>query len=300
MPQSGNLYDILGLKRYASMDEVRTKFRQLAVKYHPDKNPDNPEIEELFKEMVAAYNVLSDEEDKRNYDLKLSGFYTYQKVETQEEKKTKRREQVKRMRKRMKEKEEREIKQAYDEANQKIPYKWRYTISIVLTIIALFLILDNWFSYDVINKQESAFFKIFAGYGLSISALVFFLNSIFKKWNAKNIKKPFSFDIRQRISTFFVLYIVLIFNFSFKVPDYYRQLHLKAFGETTQGQLYYDPRISSAILTYTAGGKRIMKLLGKGVFIDLTVIREYDVIVEYSDINPDIMEIKRFDDSLEL
>ncbi|ODM92157.1 DnaJ subfamily B member 9 [Orchesella cincta] len=60
-------YEILGLKKSATDREIKKKFRQLAVKYHPDKNKD-PGAEEKFKEMAEAYEVLTDEEKRKKYD----------------------------------------------------------------------------------------------------------------------------------------------------------------------------------------------------------------------------------------
>jgi curved DNA-binding protein CbpA len=299
MSQSGNLYDILGLKRYASIDEVKTKFRQLAVRYHPDKNPGNKEVEELFKKMVAAYNVLSDEEEKRNYDLRLSGFYTYHKVETEEQKKAKRREQVKRMRKRMKEQEEREIQQVYEDAKRKISYPWRYIIVAVTTILCLLIILNNWFLFDAIGERETSFFKMFGAYGLSTFTTVFFLNSLFKKWNARAIKKPFGFDVRHRIATFFLIYIFLMLTFSFNVPKYYKQFQLNTFGKTTSGSIYYNVQTGSFFLSYEVDEKEIIKDLGSSPLY-ISTNSDFEVEIQYSSVNPYIVKVKRFSSFLEL
>jgi molecular chaperone DnaJ len=61
-------YEILGVGRDASADELKKAFRKLAVKFHPDRNPDNPEAEEKFKLAAEAYDVLSDPKKKQMYD----------------------------------------------------------------------------------------------------------------------------------------------------------------------------------------------------------------------------------------
>lgn len=62
-------YDILGVDKNASEDEIKKAYRKKAKKYHPDKNPDNPdEAREKFKEISEAYEVLADEEKRKRYD----------------------------------------------------------------------------------------------------------------------------------------------------------------------------------------------------------------------------------------
>ena len=65
---SKDYYEVLGLQKGASEDEIKRAFRKLAIKYHPDKNQGNAEAEAKFKEINEAYQVLSDPEKKARYD----------------------------------------------------------------------------------------------------------------------------------------------------------------------------------------------------------------------------------------
>ena len=62
------LYDTLGVAKGASQDEIKKAYRKLARQYHPDKNPGDQEAEERFKEVQSAYDVLSDDEKRKQYD----------------------------------------------------------------------------------------------------------------------------------------------------------------------------------------------------------------------------------------
>ena len=61
-------YEVLGIDKSASADEIKKAYRKLAVKYHPDKNPGDKEAEEKFKEAAEAYSILSDADKKAKYD----------------------------------------------------------------------------------------------------------------------------------------------------------------------------------------------------------------------------------------
>ena len=63
-----DLYEVLGVSREASGDEIKKAYRKLALKYHPDKNPGDKVAEEKFKEISAAYAVLGDDEKRAQYN----------------------------------------------------------------------------------------------------------------------------------------------------------------------------------------------------------------------------------------
>jgi molecular chaperone DnaJ len=79
-------YNILGVSRDATQEEIKRAYRRLALKYHPDRNPGNKEAEEKFKEISEAYEVLSDPEKRAIYDaygysgLKSSGYRGFEDI----------------------------------------------------------------------------------------------------------------------------------------------------------------------------------------------------------------------------
>lgn len=72
---SKDYYQILGVNKTSSPEEIKKEYRKLALKYHPDKNPDNKEAESRFKDIAEAYDVLSNPEKKQKYDFGGSGFF---------------------------------------------------------------------------------------------------------------------------------------------------------------------------------------------------------------------------------
>ncbi len=71
-------YQILGVERSASADDIRKAYRKLAMQYHPDRNPGNKQAEEKFKEINEAYQVLSDKEKRTRYDQLGSSYSNWQ------------------------------------------------------------------------------------------------------------------------------------------------------------------------------------------------------------------------------
>lgn len=68
MATKRDFYEVLGLNKDASEEDIKKSYRKLAMKYHPDRNPDNPKAEEQFKEAKEAYEMLSDDQKRAAYD----------------------------------------------------------------------------------------------------------------------------------------------------------------------------------------------------------------------------------------
>ncbi len=71
-----SLYELLDLPKNSTNQDIKKKYRKLALKYHPDKNPNNPDAEEMFKKINHAHSILSDEKKREVYD-KYGSFGLY-------------------------------------------------------------------------------------------------------------------------------------------------------------------------------------------------------------------------------
>ena len=68
MAEKRDYYEVLGVEKTASAEEIKKAYRKKAIQYHPDKNPGDKEAEEKFKEAAEAYEVLSDPQKRQRYD----------------------------------------------------------------------------------------------------------------------------------------------------------------------------------------------------------------------------------------
>ncbi len=68
MSTKRDYYEVLGVDKSASADEIKKAYRKIAIKFHPDKNPGDPDAEDKFKEAAEAYEILSNEDKKARYD----------------------------------------------------------------------------------------------------------------------------------------------------------------------------------------------------------------------------------------
>jgi DnaJ-class molecular chaperone len=79
-----NYYKILGVSESSSKDEIKKSYRKLVMKYHPDKNPDNPKAQEIFYKIQKAYETLSDDNQREKYNELLKNGNNSQKQNKQE------------------------------------------------------------------------------------------------------------------------------------------------------------------------------------------------------------------------
>lgn len=145
-----NYYNFLEIDDYSEISDVKKAFRRLAMKYHPDLNPDK-DTSDKFKNILRAYETLKDIYTKKKYDeLLKSGFDLtnfYKSFNTESDSEI-RRKQFFRMRKEKDELEEIENLVSYEKSLLKFPFKFRITIIVFSQITAILLVLRDWYAKE--------------------------------------------------------------------------------------------------------------------------------------------------------
>lgn len=167
-----NLYQLLQIKDFAELSEVKKAFRQLALKYHPDRNPD-PSVRDTFKVLVSAYEILGNPELKLRYDRQLKSGFQGIPVEPEPDPREVKRRQYMRMRKEKSALEEVENLTRYEKSLPVFPLKWRFTLIVLVLITASLSIMDGWYR----KGSTIALGEIFL-----ITGLVLLWNELYK-WN---------------------------------------------------------------------------------------------------------------------
>jgi len=86
LDSDANYYSLLGVKRRASADDIKRAYRKLVFQYHPDRNPDDDDAAEKLKQIMEAYDVLSNDEKRASYDrANWSAFQQEEEEEAKEE-----------------------------------------------------------------------------------------------------------------------------------------------------------------------------------------------------------------------
>lgn len=199
-----NLYQILDLPNYSDIELIKKSFRQLALKYHPDRNPD-PAVAETFKNIVKAYEVLNNPEQKQNYDLKLKSGFIYEFVEasnTAQSERDNKRTWYAKMRKDYDEMIEVENITSYENSLTVMPFIWRLLIIGLLQITGILSIVGDWY-----RRGNMIAFGIF----LFVFASLFLWNELYKHfWYKSKTRDEKNYE-RQAYSRFILLFILGFF-----------------------------------------------------------------------------------------
>lgn len=194
-----NLYEILEVRRYASLAEIKTSFKRLALRYHPDRNPGNAAAEEKFKEIANAYHLLSDKEDKHRYDLSLSGAFSYQQrpvtdAAAEEEKRKKKEQWIRQWYKIKAQREQQAIEARYLQFTE-TPLWLHRAFAIAVICFGIMLGLTNWLyqGFRTAPRMLPGFIVIIAG-NILLQRVTYIV------WQYQHIRQPLSFNISARVA----------------------------------------------------------------------------------------------------
>jgi len=231
-----NLYHILGIPDYSELQVIKKVFRQLALKYHPDRNPD-PAAAETFKTLVKTYEILSNPILKEKYDYRLRTGYDYQyptSYQTTDNKES-RMKRYARMRKEKDALEEIENLNRYEESLKSFSFKWRLILCSLLIVSAVFTILDGWY-----EKASTTAFGEF----LFVVGIVLIWNEIYKNlWyksitNTDSYEQKTSYDNRARNMAIKIFLAGVLFTTG--LIQLKRVWHLHFFGKVIYAHLEAD------------------------------------------------------------
>ena len=225
----------MGLPDYASLSEVKHTFRTLAVRYHPDRNPGNPLAEERFKEISGAYHILGEEDSKREYDLRLSGYHILLKSRMSE--KDEKAEKRKRMREellaRRKKEAEHKIISDWDKLHGNTPLILRHSLNYGLIATGSILVFRNWF-----YTLES-----FSPFNLILAVMFLLIGNIrdqnlnYTRYLYLELKGKIKFNIGRRVIRNLALGMVLGFGAGIAGAHLMALYHFKHYAVETQAKV---------------------------------------------------------------
>lgn len=280
-------YHILGLPDYANLTEVRRAFKQLAVRYHPDKNPGNHQAEERFKEISNAYNVLGETATKHEYDIRLSGMNMLIKqqdpAKEKEEKRKKMREELILRRKR---EAEEKIVGDWQKLQSGTPLWLRHSLNIGIMATGSILIFRNWF-YTMDSFSPARL----------ILAILFILignvreqNLWYTRYLYQELKGKVKFKISGRVMRNLILGMTLSIVAGISAANLIQAYHFANYSAITSGDIEVKYKGNYTIYyKYTVQGKAYKKIMSIESLQDLP--RSRKVMVRYSTVNPIYAEI---------
>lgn len=270
------------IESYSDFEVVKKRYRELALLYHPDRNPKNRHAEEFFKILTAGYNLLNDPEKKSDYDALLRNYYSQRPV-AQEPQKAKD-DEVRMKVRRHREKKRLEFIESYLKTENEFPHRYRFVLAILIFVSGILMCYNNWF----INLLNFNILYIVAG------SFLFGLGSYMI---AENIHKRRSFKKAMRIEEYGeeagpVKIFVLLF---FLTPVLFtglmyvsKQVHLTYFYNTTvlKKVIFIDDEVT---FNYEVNGEEISRRTTAEPGADYTNLS--GLRVRYSRINPNISEL---------
>lgn len=279
-----NYYQLMELEHYADISLVKRRYRELALLYHPDKNPNNKVAEEYFKVLTQGYNILSEPDKKTEYDDLLKNYYSRKTQQTTTRVPKDKNVELREKLKRHAENQRQRIIDEYVRDENVLSHQKRYVLSILVFCTGILICYNNWFlnflNFKIMYIVVGSFLF---GLGAYMIANIVYKKRIFKK--AMSIQ-----DIGREggpVRLFIVLFLVtpVFFLLLMQVT---KAIHLNFFYEVTivDRVMEYNEMVT---YNYFVNGEEISR--------QTEAIPGYDysskvgLRVKYSLINPNISEL---------
>ena len=205
-----NYYKLLKISENSSQKEIQSAYRKIALKYHPDKQPEEKGAEEYFKIVTEGYNILSNPRKKRGYDVLLKNIAEIEKQNRYEHSygrgDNRHPENIKSKIERIRKFKIEESIELYKKREKQLSHKYRYPIIILAIMSGYLYIFNRWF----VNEVSADYLFIICGFFIYIMATYYITNHVYIHLKAMNLvgkflKYPFE-------KTALVLFLVLVFG----------------------------------------------------------------------------------------
>ncbi|MFM6982692.1 MAG: J domain-containing protein [Chitinophagaceae bacterium] len=279
-----NYYQLMEIELCADISIVKRRYRELALLYHPDKNPNNKVAEEYFKVLTQGYNILSEPDKKSEYDDLLRNYYSRKSQQATPNVRKDKNAEVREKLKRHAENQRQRIIDEYLRAENVLSHKRRYLLSVLVFCTGILICYNNWFlnflNFKIMYIVVGSFLF---GLGAYMIANIVYKRRIFKK--AMSIQ-----DIGREsgpVRLFVILFLVtpILFLMLMQVT---KVIHLSFF---------YDVTVVDRVVEYNEMVTYNYVVNGEEISRQTDAIPNYDyssktgLRVKYSRINPNISEL---------
>jgi hypothetical protein len=281
----------MGLPRDASAQDIKFTYREIAKKFHPDKNPEQEGAEEYFKIITKGYNILSNPNEKRKYDSMMQGVdhLKKKKEDTYPKGDNRNPEDIIIKIRKIREYKKQEFIQQFIKREEALTHKIRYPFYIMLTIFGYFFVFNRWF----VNEASMDYLYILLGFSMYTFSTVFLANHLFIHIRAQNLLgKWLSFHYEKSALT---LFLILFFGGPLSIVGFNtikKSYHLAYHSEylTPTSVRFAD---NKAVFVYQAGGEIIHKSTSSFSREEFDYLQQnHQALVRLSKYNPKIAQLE--------
>ncbi|MCO6495337.1 MAG: J domain-containing protein [Bacteroidetes bacterium] len=227
-----NYYKLLNISEKAGPKEIKDAYHKIALKYHPDKMPDEEGAEEYFKIITKGYNLLSNPKEKVKYDILLYAILEEEKKNSLEERKYGKRtslsvDEIKKKLENIQLTKNIEYIRLFKRREKSLSHKIRYPILILAALSGYLYVFNNWF----VNEAGMDYFYLILGFFSFGIAVFFFCNHLYIQLRARNIAgKSLKYPFERTSITIFIFVILIAPMSIIGFNTYKKEYHLNQYG----------------------------------------------------------------------